>query len=535
MSAHPETNKVEGKIISQVALATELLKISIVDSGDKKINLFVEGEKIVGFFQKLKPGTVLTFDKLMPRTDLEVLKVHLPEPLNLRAIVLDSSDCGFFYLIRAPMDNLLIRSGMQSLEVPQGIDVSTVDLSVLYSTELLGLHIKQEEPSRWENLAALKHSVKKGPTTASCWAILIDCCDSYSPKQPAHDFLVSYKITDPSIYPDFATVNIFHKDPKEMPKIRNLGDILFFTSLNFSEFKGAIQGLIAAHSKTSSFHVFSITDSDFVPYTSYRSTYDRESSSDSEISSLRSWVRSTFDQELPVSIMKNTRRLSSLEQDGTEVDVVARVLEFRPLGLRRDDPVVMCLGDEGRLGLVLLPANRRKLITHAYPGDLVRIRSLHYEAGLLSITPYTEILKITFLQHFPDRFDYSEVLGRTMKAFVVEEPIQHISEVLGEHEMIVIAKIELLKTYPMNSVVGINGYVVKVESGSGLMLTIWDGAREDNLVKVVVRMSEMETFLNGVSWSECRDLMVGYNKMFEAAVRVGEEAFEVVQTRLIVH
>jgi hypothetical protein len=521
-------------LLNKALFPPDLLKLTLITSDSCKVNLFVEGKPYVNFFNRLHTKTTLTLMSFVIKDDFTIFKKHIPECLSAETIALALSDFKFYLELPKSFGTMLLSFAANSLELSDTTDLNSVDMSGLYShKESVSLSPERHAGEKFLDLRQIYDKVKTAPISCSCWAVLVDCCDSYHPKDTSQDFLVTYKITDPSIYPDHACINIFHKDPKSIPKIAHFGDIIFFSQLQFKDYKGIIQGVVPASSKLSSYHVFMYNDVNFTPYASYKSNFNRDPEGEKRINSLIPWVSNTLENSLPSFWAKTLKKLTEITQEESEIDVIGRVLDITSTGINPEDPVVVFLGDGDKIFQFIVTHERRRLLRWVKPADTIRIRSVFCEMDVLYLNIYTEVLKLPFksLQVLP--ISSSEQLLMLKKHYYCETSVQQVSQVAHKYMKFPLVSFEKINMYPVDSIIRIEGYMVRIKFKTITKVVIWDGFDEKSRIEAVIERDDLEKFLNGILWENVSARICSADKLLHAAVKVCSDHLQIVHTQLI--
>ncbi|OMJ67981.1 hypothetical protein SteCoe_34702 [Stentor coeruleus] len=388
--------------------------------------------------------------------------------------------------------------------------------------------------SKHQTLRQIQDSIKQS-IYAWTYAVIIDCCSSYIPKQgDTGDNLVIYKITDNSIFPEVISLNIFHRNPREIPKIANFGDIIKLNDIQFKLHNGSLTGIIPSNSKTMSFNIFSCIGDNNTPYANYKGQFHTNNDHTSKLEKLNDWVKNTFSYEVPLCI-KNSKHLTNLSFCD-ETDVITRIVAISSLGTQDNDPIVCICSEANEIAQLVIPNERKKLLKFIKPGDVVRIRGVCYEEKVLVLKYYSEILRI------PNEFKCLEIiepcnmeeLNKYIGFYNPIAPCKVISSFTSEYMMLpVLGFDKIFKNYSEKHI-RIDGFVVKVNmKNREILLTIWDGVKEENIINVYVMEEKVNEFLNGKSWEDMQKDVIGYNLKFQGIVRKDYDVLRLVGTSLI--
>ena len=519
-------------LLSSSSLCPSLLKLSLETSESFKVNLFTEDPSIHSFFKKLRPTTKLFISSYKTTHDYSIIKRNMPSLFNPEKIALSDSTLKFILELTFPLSSTYLEFGGNSLEIPTGSDLSSINLDSLYEAKepVAGQNPYEKHLSLREILEKVKSS---HAAVFSCWAVIVDCCDSYFPKpENPTDLLVMYKITDESIFPDHVTINVFHKDPKEVPKVENYGDVLLLNSVTFKEFKGKLQGVFAAGVKNTSFYLFNINNPEPCPYASYRGIFLKDQDSETQLQKISSWVKNAFELASPSFISQVPHKFSEIESN-KESDVIARVIGVYNLGMNFTEPFMILFAEGEETYEMSLPGDKRKLVQWLKSGDTVRVRSLIKQNFSINSTGYTEILKIPFKRLRVEEQRNEKIINEKLKPYFNKSEESEISTY--DRKMIKYPEVpyESIQDIQVDMIARVRGHVIKFTPGIHSKLILWDGSDEKNIFEVFIDQDDLFEFLNGVAVDKIQDKISGWNKIFIAAIKKTEEGLRVVHTRLV--
>jgi hypothetical protein len=519
-------------LVSSSLLCPSLLKLSLETSDSFKVNLFTEDPSCISFFKSLRPMTKLFLQSYKPSNDYSMIKRNLPSLFNPEKIALSDSKLKFILELTFPLSTFYLEFGGNSLEVPSSASLSSINLESLYEVKEVA-----KEAGVYEKYLNLREILEKVKTVQagvfSCWAVVVDCCDSYHPKpdNPA-DSLVIYKITDQSIFPDHVTLNVFHKDPREVPKVENYGDVILLNSVTFKEFKGKLQGVFAAGVKNTSFFLFNINSTDPAPYASYRSLFLKESDSEEQLRKVADWVKNAFELASPTFLRNVPLRFAEIETD-KESDVIARVIGIYNLGLGPAEPFMILFAEGEKAYEMTLPGEKRKLVQCLKSGDTVRIRSLVKKGASIRPTDYTEILKIPFKRLRVEEQGSEKSVDQQLRPFFTKIEEKEVSNYDRKMLKFPEASFEQIQDLEVDMIVRVRAHVLHFQPGIHSKLTLWDGTSDENTFEVFVDQDDLFEFLNGNSVEGINNKVSGWNKVFSAAVKKTSEGLRVVHSRLL--
>ena len=107
-----------------------------------------------------------------------------------------------------------------------------------------------------------------------------------------------------------------------------------------------------------------------------------------------------------------------------------------------------------------------------------------------------------------------------------------ISQCSQEHYMCPLVSFDnLLRT---KGEVKVEGFIVKIKMrNKEIVITLWDGACEDNLIYITVTQDKVSEFLNGKKMDELKEKVIGYNKLFQGVIKKDYDTFKLIGTWLI--
>ena len=499
-----------------------------------EINAFVEGATNIKFFSLVKTGTVSILSHFEVTRNFTQISQYFPTFIPGEEVAVHNSDCLFYLTLKSPLPRIVLCSNINTLE----IDSNTV----LDENKLLGLY-EPSKPLAVEKIGIGKHmdlktihtKITNGSIYATCYAVIVDCSGSYIPKSGENqDFIVTFKITDPSIFPNHACVNIFHKNPKDIPKIMNFGDIIKLVDIQFKEYSGLLQGVIGSNSKSMGYFLIPYSGSTIVPYATYKSVFHNSNDHSLYVEKLSLWILRTFADEFPL-FMNNTKRLTNIFPN-EEVDLVTRVIKIYSMGVQKSDPFVFICGDNSEICQLIIPEERKKMLKYIEEGDLIRIRSVNYEEKILYLNLYSEILKI------PAEFSSIKVSinpnSEELKKYIqIYEPIPNckiVSKIAENYKFYPLITYDKILNFPIESIIKVEGFVVKIKSFKELEIVMWDGESDNNLIVVYVQDQNLAEFAQGKSLETIRKDIIRYDCKLQAVVQLMKKGLYLVGTSLII-
>lgn len=332
-------------------LNEELLRLTLKDASGS-VNLIFQGAILVKAFEKVKEQTRLVISDFVVSEDYARFRSFVPPFVQLQEFALHLSRSPFYILVAPPetsFPEIKLYFKGNSVVVPG--ELRDFDLSSLYVVQhpakLSSSPQKLVGPGgeRFATLQFIRDSLSpEQPLTASAYAVVLDCTSSYQPSS-ATDFLMLLKVTDPTIYPAAAHIQIFHKESFVPPKVANIGDVIRLQNLPFKQHGGVLIGTMSSNSKFPSTFLFPIDDDEqLAPYAAYRGKFSNTPEHFPTLQHLRAWTKDTLARSLP-DCLADTKRLMIAADAKVEVDVLARYFGHYRMGEGPSDPLIVLLYD----------------------------------------------------------------------------------------------------------------------------------------------------------------------------------------------
>lgn len=523
------------ELISRSNLTEELLKLVLIDSNQEKVNVFVEGANLINFFMQPRISTRLELADFEITENFNQISQHFPTYLSGEDVATHDTNFKFFiHLHSTPKMSLTYLS--RSIKVNPSDNLENINVQELYEIRksLVSNIEKVGGTNKCCTLKEINEKLSNNTVYAWCYAVVVDCCSSYLRKQgDSSDYLAVYRITDYSIFPNTTTLTIFHKTPKDLPKVANFGDIIKLNDVQFKEHNSSMTATFPSNSKSMSFYLFNYSGESLSPYACYKSNFHTNAEHATRIEKLSDWTRLTFAYEVPL-FLRGTKSLSTLSSN-EEADVKTRVIEICSLGINDFDPSVLILSDSNEICQLVVPHDRKRLLKFIKPGDLVRIRGVTYEEKVLVLKPYSEILRI------PAEFKCLDVisspskedLAKFLKIYVEVPQSQMVSSVSSEFQSVPLTPFNKLLSNE-SKFIKVEGFVVKlVIRRNWLEITLWEGNSEDNVIRIGVPEESVKEFLNGKTWEQAQKGIIGHDFKFQGIVQKDKGLFSLVGTRLV--
>lgn len=522
-------------LVSLSRLTEDLLKIVTSDSSKSRINIFIEGANLINFFGQARQGTQIHLRDFSISQEFTQISQFFPTYITGEEVVRHDSNTNLFIHISNPLPKITLQYLSKSLTVGPDDVIEEVNVQELYEAKKV-TPVQIEKAGGKNKCCTLKEVSEKlsGNTVyAWCYAVIVDSCSSYIRKQSeGGDYIATFKLTDSSIFPNIITLTIFHKSPKDLPKIANFGDIIKLNDVQFREHNGLMTATIPSSTKSMSFYLFSYTGEELSPYAHYKSNFHTNAEHALRIQKISDWTRLTFAYEVPL-FMKNTKTLSRLALN-EEADIRIKVLKICSLGINEHDPAVLVLADSEEICQLVIPHDRKRLLKFIKADDLIRLRGVVYEDKVLILKPYSEILRI------PSEYKCLDVvcnvsqteIDKFFRLYVDIPPVRLVSKIT--HEFASVPLVPFSKIVESeNKTLKIEGFVVKmIIRRKTLEITVWDGTVVDNLITVYVKQEDIQSFLNGKTWEMAQKDTIGYDHKFHGVIIKDTEEFRLVGTLL---
>ena len=497
------------EVVSITCLTSDLLKLNLRDSSSRKVNFFIESAKNISFFRSIKEGTWIKISNFIATQNFTQISQYFPAYIPGMSVAIHNSDCDFYILISEDLPNIILSYNTNSIELQSTTNIGELNLSTLYEMRFtIQAPLEKSANSKYCNLKTAFERIGQGQTYISCYAIIVDSTGSYMPKNSEiSDYLVTLKITDPSIFPNIANVNIFHNSPKDFPKISNFGDIIKLNEVSIKDYLGILQVTIpCTRNRTSaSFLIFSYTGESLVPYVNYRASFHNSNDHSLQIKKLSDWGYATLAHEPPLFI-KNTKRLCNTSTS-EEIDIITRIVGIYSLGMHENDPKVCLCADTTEVCQLIIPEEKMKMLKYIEKNDVVRIRSVIYEDKVLYLNHYSDILRIPneFKSMIIPATYNNEELNRYLRLYsppsLTYRLISIVSDTLKFSPLTPFTKI---LNNPVNSIIRLEGFIVKISISKGIDFILWDGDKEQNIVKLHLPEENVLDFLNGKTWENAK-------------------------------
>jgi hypothetical protein len=519
---------VKFQVRSKIVYTSQFMRIGLLHDSFK-INMFAVGIKEVNFLSKLHLNTFIYLKSFQVIRDLSLIKKHLPECLDLESIAFSYSDKDSF--LEFSFSNTFYLEYQDSeLSIIKGTPLESVDLSLLFGSD----HEETSENNSIPDLKQLQSTMPKKTISNYC-GVILDCCGSYL-KPTSKDYLATFKVTDPSLFPDFLSINIFHKNIDALPKLKNLGDIIYLQFILFSEFQGKMQGTLSASAKQSSFFVFDYEENTCKPYAWYRSQFFRESDVESRINSLKSWVRTSFGDKVKDYLKNNTRPIKEVHPSTEDFDLIGKVVGLGRLGILLSDPFYLHLQlpDDERVYHVTIPKEKTKLLMHVQIGEIIKIRSLFKGFGNFLVSDFSEVLRIRFeSMKIAENNRVRESLEKFQMAIgmkVKKGKISMVSEKAWKYPKIVMS---VLEGHPDESIFRVKGFLLRVFWDSLFWVIMWDAKDGDKYFKAFVQDEDFLEFMNGFKVEQVNSSKRLSSDVFRCLIKVKSGKYQIISTKLV--
>ena len=376
---------------------TQLLRVTLKDETGF-INLIFEGSVLCHSFESLKPETSLVISNFTVTEEVERFQKYFPPMIRPSTIAEHGTNKTSFLIATATQrPDLRLTFWKTEVEVPSTVPADSI------VTDLKRLYARSEPPTskpaalatvsliqdQYLSLSQIRAQAEGG-LQASAYCIVLDCTGSYSVSNST-DVLMLLKVTDASIFPEHANIQVFHQPANAVPKVISYGDILRVQSCVFKLFKGVLTGTLSAQSKAARLMLFTLDSDELTPYGVYKGTFSNQTEHHKCMIELRRWAKAALTGTDP-PVLSSSITLSKAQN--AECDVLARVYAKYTVGAEDTDPVILFLYDAERTASLVVERSREKMMRWLACGDTVRVRSVTFEENRLIPSCYTDIFKI---------------------------------------------------------------------------------------------------------------------------------------------
>lgn len=548
---------------------TQLLRVTLKDETGL-INLIFEGSVLCHSFEALKQDTSLVLSNFIVTEEVDRFQKYFPPMIRPNTIAEHGTSKAIFILATATQrPNLRLTFYKANVEIPSGVPADSIDLKRLYSRSeplapkpavLAPVRLTQDQYCSLSQIRAQA----EGGLFASTYCVVLDCTGSYSVSNST-DVLMLLKVTDESIFPEHANIQVFHQPANAVPKVISYGDVLRVQNCMFKLFKGVLTGTLSAQSKAARLMLFTLDSDELTPYGTYKGSFANQTEHHKCMIELRRWAKRALSSPDP-PVLSGSITLSKAQN--TECDVLARVYAKYTVGEEDTDPVILFLYDAERTVSLILDRSREKLVKWLVQGDTVRVRSVSFEDNRLIPSCYTDIFKIPLFierRQVPAEQHQEEVLARAVAFYLPQQGPALISTLLPELKAVRICSFADANRISAGEKARTKGYVVSITPASPaevrgyfcvqcrqfthqeicpcgretdircqVTLVLWDGKndRESDLLRVTIREKQVEEFLNTVEWNEAKERLLSADALLEVALEREEEVLVVLGTSL---
>lgn len=548
---------------------TQLLRVTLRDATGL-INLIFEGSVLCHGFETLKQETNLVLSNFKVEEEVERFQKYFPPMIRPNTIAEHGTNKTMFIIATATQrPDLRLTYWKTEVEVLSSVPANSIDLKRLYArsepptSKPAALAAVSPRQDQYFSLSQIKAQAEGG-LLASAYCVVLDCTGSYSVSNST-DVLMLLKVTDESIFPEHANIQVFHQPTNAVPKVIAYGDVLRVQGCAFKLFKGMLTGTLSAQSKAARLMLFTLDSDELTPYGVYKGTFSNQTEHHKCMIELRRWAKTALTGADP-PVLSNSITLSKAQN--TECDVLARVYAKYTVGAEDSDPVILFLYDADRTASLVLDRNREKMVKWLIQGDTVRVRSVSFEENRLIPSCYTDIFKIPMFierRQLPAERSQEEILSRAVAFYLPQQGPVLISSLQNELKALRICAFAEANRLPAGEKVRTKGYVVSITPSSPaevrgyfcvqcrqfthqefcpcgretdlrcqVGLVLWDGKndREADLLRVTIREKQLSEFLNTVEWADAKERLLSADALLEVALEREDGALVVLGTSL---
>jgi len=547
----------------------QLLRVTLKDESGR-VNLIIEGSVLCHSFESLKRETSVELCNFEVSAEVERFQKYFPPMIRPNGIAEHGTNKSMFIIATAMQrPDLRLTYWKAEVTVLGSVPADSVDIKRLYARveppapRPAALGSVSPTQDQYSSLSQIRAQAEGG-LLASVYCIVLDCTGSYSVSNST-DVLMLLKVTDESLFPEHANIQIFHQPANAVPKVVAYGDVLRVQSCMFKIFKGVLTGTLSAQSKAGRLMLFSLDSEDLTPYGVYKGTFSKQIEHHKAMLELRRWAKPTLAGVDP-PVLSSSITLSKAQN--SECDVLARVYAHHTVGTEDSDPVILFLYDAERTASLVLDRSREKMTRWLAPGDTVRVRSVCFEENRLIPSCYTDIFKIpSFIERrqLPEVQHQEEALAQTVAFFLPHQGPALISSLRPDLKTARICAFPEVAQLSAGEKARTKGHVVSIVPNSPaevrgyfcgqcrqfthqdvcpcgretdvrcqVSLVLWDGKsdRESDLLRVVIREKQLGEFLNSVEWREAKERLLSPETLLEVALEREDGALVVLGTSL---
>lgn len=548
---------------------TQLLRITLKDDTGK-INLIIEGAVLCHSLEPLKRDTNLVLSNFIATEEVERFQKYFPPMIRPNPIAEHGTSKSLFLIATtAQRPDMLFTYWKIEVNVPSTMSTELIEIKQLYvrpesqAQKPVALASVMNRQDQYSSLSQIKAQAEGG-LLASVYCVVLDCTGSYNVSNSI-DVLMLLKVTDESIFPEYANIQVFHQPTNAVPKVAAYGDVLRIQSCMFKFFKGVLTGTLSAQSKAGRLMLFPLDSDELNPYGTYKCTFSSQTEHHKSMIELRRWAKMALTCSDP-PVLSSSITLSKAQN--SECDVLARVFAWHPVGAEDSDPVIVFLYDAERTAALVLDRPREKMLKYLNQGDTVRIRSVSFEESRLIPSCYTDILKIPHCierRQLPAVPQQEQILDRAAAFFQPQLTPALISAVLPELRSTRFCNFTDASHISPGEKIRIKGYVVNITPNSPadvrgyfccqcrqfthqeicpcgqetvvrcqVGLVLWDGKNdsERDLLRVVIREKQLREFLSDLEWSDAKEKLLSAEALLELALEREDGVLTVLGTSL---
>ncbi|CAG9311314.1 unnamed protein product [Blepharisma stoltei] len=553
--------------IDQKAKLNEfVLRVTISDATGK-INIIFEGQELVNIFDKVRPGTKLRLNYFIVSGDFHNLSKYFPSVVPMQNTLTYGTNSKFFIHIIIPtMPELTFTHNNTSISIFPDTVLESINLSKLYLPQQQNSALPQKllgpNMEKFSSLKFIRDNIhENSKLSASCYALVVDSTSSYQYSEST-EYLSTLKVTDPSIFPNVASISIFHEDPKILPKIIGFGDIIRMEQFIFKTHRDSLNGKLTFSDKNSKFYLFSLIDDNQIPYSSFRGNFEQAPEILNSLQAIRSWGKITLTNRVPM-LPNSTKFLRELKPKD-QSDILLRIFGVFSMGINEDDPKAIVGYDQDSICQIIVPREKEKLLKLIQSRDIIRVKDLIYENGRFSLGKSSDILKIyefMNLWYIPVETSKEKELQNLAEIYLPQRSMTIKTEISASVKSSLLLKdYPSLSAMPLNETCKIEGFGVRIvpeemnrffclncevskpyeicQCGcitlitSDIFIYLWDGLNDEGIVKTVLTKENYQHFVQNLTWHQFKSAVIGFDGFLELGIKVTNVGYEIMETSL---
>ncbi|CAG9320442.1 unnamed protein product [Blepharisma stoltei] len=553
---------ISAKIESTSNLHEQLMRIAIKDSNGSKANIILEGELFAKCFERIRKDTSIKVSDFVISTDYSQVSQYFPDFIHGPNITNHGSDFQWFiHITDGQIPSLELSYKSNTLQIDEHTNLNKISIEDLYKVKIP--HFDPKSPKFCNLKYIIEHSNESG-FYANCYGTILHSTSSYNISH-IKDFIAMIQITDLSIYPESIDVTIFHHSPREMIKIRALGDIVYLHQCQFRCKNGEVSGRLSAGRSSSKWFVFDLENSHSNPYGSYKSIFKPDKDHEIIMKNVREWTIGTFANNNPLG--RNSKRLSMINKN-EEANIVFRVYGIYKMGIRENSPSALVGYDQASICQAIIQKSEENAYKYIKNSDTMQITNAIFENGRIFLTKQSDILIIPEFMNsnkIPLIPEKSKELNAILKGYMPSYQIIKRSQINPSLYSFPMYSYERLKHIDMNAKCRVQGFIIKIlpenpweaegmycstckaktcfqfcqcgdetEIKCKFEIFLWDGSENvKSVIRLILNEEDCSQFIGSMGWENLKKLLLSYESLFEFGIEVAPDGFRIIDTKII--